>query len=124
MKSLDYSKVGVNKKVNLKRLQHFATLEKNWNGFIAQPIEEENLTAATQLVELADKLQPEIFPCPDGTLQCEWENEKVYIELHISLSELWEISWMDTKDNWVNAKVRGNSKYALTSVQNILNKYK
>lgn len=124
MKSLDYSKVGVNKKVNLKRLQHFATLKQNWNGYIANPIAEENLQAAEQLVELADKLQPEIFPLPSGGIQCEWENDKVYLELIISLSDLWEIAWRDQKDNWVEAKVRNNPKYALTSVQNILKKYK
>lgn len=123
MKSLDYRKAGVNKKVNLKRLQHFATLEKDWNGYIAEPIAEENIEAATQLVELAGKSQPEIFPLSSGGVQCEWENDKLYIELDISLSDLWEIAWRDENDNWVKAKVRSNPKYALTSVQSILKKY-
>lgn len=120
VKSIDYSEVGVSKEINLKRLKHFATLEQNWNGYTAEPIAKGNLEQATKLVELAGENQPEIFPLPDGDLQCEWENDKIYIELKISLSNLWEISWQDQNDNWVNARVRNNPKYALTSVRNIL----
>ncbi|MCM1323309.1 MAG: hypothetical protein NC218_04000 [Acetobacter sp.] len=120
---INYPTAGVSKKVNLARLDYFSTLKENWNGFTAQPIMEEIIEFGKQIVELAET-QPEIFPLPNGTLQFEWENDNIYIELHPSLDQLWGIFWMTPDYHNVEAKVRNNPKYALTTVQKLLEQYK
>ena len=68
---------------NLTRLEEFRMLEKDWNGYGAEPIP---FAAIDRVISIIKRLsvQPEIFPTGRETIQLEWDmNDGDYLEFEI-----------------------------------------
>lgn len=88
---------------NMQKLQSIKELEKNWNGYDAEPI-------SPQVIQITQRLlpdlyeQPEVFPTGRDTIQLEYEKTNGdYLEFEIAASEIMALR-MDPYDNeheWV-----------------------
>ena len=59
---------------NIKKLNRFSSFKENWDGYGAEPLPEELIASAGELIKKL-LIQPEIFPTADGTIQFEYEKE-------------------------------------------------
>lgn len=69
-----------------RRLEEFADLASNWDGYGARQIDRRALERARALVwRLLDQglPVPEVFPVPDGGVQIEWEAGPLELELEL-----------------------------------------
>ena len=76
---------------NYEKLESFKTLEKDWDGYDADPISETTINNAKLLL---DKLKEnnqngwEVFPINNGNIQIEKDiNNNTYLEIEISNSK-------------------------------------
>ncbi len=56
---------------NLMKLDSFKELENDWNGYGAEPFNEEHIEKVKFLVSLL-KIQPEIYPTARNSIQLEY----------------------------------------------------
>lgn len=69
---------------NLKKLDHISALNDNWDGYGAEPLPERLIISAGELIRKL-RIQPEIFPTADGTIQIEYEKDNGdYLEFQFS----------------------------------------
>lgn len=67
----------------IKRLDEFATYKENWNSYGGKPIDPLAIFwAKAVLSRLGDGWTP--VPCSDGSVQLEWHNAGVDMEMVIS----------------------------------------
>lgn len=79
---------------NWVKMEKFRSLEENWNGYGAEPLEPLLIDKAQRLIRyLDDRIRynqdffPEIFPTAAGCIQLEFEpNDDYYFEIEIYLS--------------------------------------
>ena len=71
---------------NREKLERFARLGYNWNGYGAEPLSAEVISQAKNLLrELY--IQPEIFPTAASTIQLEYEKDNGdYLEFQLNSS--------------------------------------
>lgn len=68
---------------NIERLNEIRTLEKDWNGYGAEPIPENIINQCEKIVKLLD-VQLELFPTGRETIQFEYEfKDQTYLEFEI-----------------------------------------
>ena len=73
---------------NLTRLEEFRMLQKDWNGYGANPIPFAAIDKAISIVKRL-AIQPEIFPTGRETVQLEWDsNYGDYLEFEIGTDEI------------------------------------
>lgn len=69
---------------NLKKLDIMAHLEKNWDGYNADPIPLEVIDNALTLLNKVKDYNPNIFPTKADSVQFEWYNDKnEYLEVEV-----------------------------------------
>lgn len=64
------------------KLNHIATLDKNWNGYDADPISDDIIEECKIIVNQLE-VNPEIFPTANDSIQLEYQTDKFYIELEV-----------------------------------------
>ena len=68
---------------NLKKLEDFSRFNNNWNGYGADPFSEKLISSVTEIVKKL-KIQPQIFPVADDSIQLEYDGENGrYLEFQI-----------------------------------------
>ena len=68
---------------NLNRLSDIKCLEKDWNGYEAEPIDKIIIDKAEYIIKNIC-IQPQIFPTGRGSIQLQYEHEdKSYLEFEI-----------------------------------------
>ena len=68
---------------NLKRLSDIRCLEKNWNGYGAEPIGKTIIDKAEYIIKNIC-IQPQLFPTGRNSIQLQYEREdKSYLEFEI-----------------------------------------
>ncbi len=68
---------------NLNKLTQFAKYEKNWNGYDADPFSPDLISIMMDLI-LRLRIQPQIFPVADNSIQIEYDGENGrYLEFQI-----------------------------------------
>lgn len=60
---------------NLRKVQSFAFLEKDWNGYDSDSIPITLIKKVESLLQKGLLCQPDVFPCGDGSIQFEWEDK-------------------------------------------------
>lgn len=67
------------------RFEELASLEEDWDGYRARPIDSLALRRAEQIVQaLGEGLPtPNVLPIPDGGVQLEWTAGPVELELEV-----------------------------------------
>jgi hypothetical protein len=66
-------------------LESFRSLEKNWNGYDADPIPNKSIDKALELLDyLKGFSEPEVFPTARDSVQFEWGGkDREYLEFEI-----------------------------------------
>lgn len=67
---------------NITRINSFARLNDNWNMNGAEPIQQDVINRALDLIKKLE-FQPEIFPTARQSIQFEYENDSQYLEFEI-----------------------------------------
>ena len=76
---------------NLEKLKRISAFNYNWDGYGAEPLPEYLITSASKLIRNL-RIQPEIFPTADGTIQLEYEKDNGdYLEIQISCNGRCEV---------------------------------
>lgn len=57
-----------------KKLDRISALNDNWDGYGAESLPEYLIISASELIRKL-RIQPEIFPTADGTIQIEYEKD-------------------------------------------------
>ena len=65
---------------NLNKLTQFAKYEKNWNGYDADPFSPDLISIMMDLI-LRLRIQPQIFPVADNSIQIEYDGEKLKLKV-------------------------------------------
>lgn len=82
---------------NLEKIASYADLEHNWDGTGSVPFSEDVLTQAENVIKML-KVQPEVYPSLDGSIQFDFTNfEDFYFEVSIG-SDYYEIYVDDAND--------------------------
>lgn len=107
---------------NLKKLDQISKLEKNWNGYDADPIPRDIIDDARKVLTDIESTgthmghilpQPFVAPFADGRgIQLEWENEAYYLEIHIDGSIDWPI-FLCSSDSALRIEMEGIAKREL-----------
>ena len=69
-----------------ERLQTIISLEENWDGYFGQPVNFSNASFAAEILNklyLCGVSTPDLVPGSDGSLQIEWHEQDIDIELDI-----------------------------------------
>lgn len=66
----------------LDKLAHIAEYEPNWNGYGADPIDEDVLDCCRKIVDQVT-IYPEIFLTANNSINLEHKTDKVYIEIKV-----------------------------------------
>lgn len=87
----------------IKAIESFKELERNWNGYDAEPIPEAVINKA---LELAKQLQPTpefVAPTARRSIQFEWEVDGLYTEVEVfnDKIEIFSIAKHDDKDVYI-----------------------
>ena len=84
---------------NLAKLEHFASLKENWNGYGAKPFSRKLLDTAEGIIRGLSR-QPEIFPTADDSIQMEYEKvDGGYLEIQLTDSDLYDVFLMECEDS-------------------------
>jgi len=67
----------------IKIISEIRDLKDNWNGYGAKPISKGVINRALQLVVLMKPLPDMICPTANNSIQFEWENKLLYLEIEI-----------------------------------------
>jgi hypothetical protein len=70
----------------INKIFEFMNLQQGWDTYDAEPVSEENICAAIQLLDtiIRDSTpKPDIFPTPSGGVQIEWANQELDLEIEV-----------------------------------------
>lgn len=104
----------IRKNDNYEKLNGFKKLEKDWNGYEAEPIDPEVIKIAREIVRIMpSEAQPEIFPLASGNIQLEWERGGKYLEITLEKNNErhYKVAYGDpgVKDWWFTGWVYKNN---------------
>jgi hypothetical protein len=86
-------------KMNKMRLQSFAKLDENWNGYSAMVIDKETIDKVEKIISSLD-FQPSIFPTGRGSIQIEkFIDDNNLVEIEISRDEIFSYSIINGIEN-------------------------
>lgn len=75
-------------KQNKRRLESFKKLDKNWNGYDGEPIDEIIIERVHSILSTLD-YQPKVYPTGRGTIQIEkYIDEDNLVEIEVSKDEI------------------------------------
>ena len=98
----NYSSINTDALENLSLLDSFFKLAKNWNGYGADPLSEKAINNAKKAI-VGLRLQPEIFPVADGSVQFEYDRNKSHLEIQIfddHIETLQEKNGLEEENNY------------------------
>lgn len=82
--------IGSNVYNNIQKLNSMKLLQKNWNGYNAEPLSDKLIEKCKEIVKkIPNNLQPSIFPTGRNSIQMQYElADNSYLEFEIFLDRI------------------------------------
>lgn len=116
---------------SIKTLRRFQSLPTNWDSYGAAPIDKETVERTIDVFldifnqsELRDRLpSPRVVPCPDGSIQMEWDVADCELEIVVSSSlseplEYLAVSPLETREGYLDQGAMIRALYWLIGQDN------
>lgn len=76
------------KEKNLKTLDSFLKLEKDWNGYLAEPFDPKLIERCKRIISKLDIQPGFIAPTAADSIQIEYEDKRKYLEFEIFIDKI------------------------------------
>jgi hypothetical protein len=104
-----------------RKLAELSSLPPNWDSYGGRPLSPEMHLAAGRLIaQIAEPglPMPAIVPTSDGSIQLEWHERDIDLELRLRTPSLYEFSFEDLRG--VEASIEEELRYDLTPLRRAL----